>query len=305
MTRNTRADLHLHTRYSDGSYEPTELVRRASSLGFSVIAVTDHDSLGGVAEAVGEGKRLGVRVIPGVELSTIYDDAEVHIVGLFVDPGNTELLEVTDRAASERRRRLFRITELLGGLGVDISAEEVLDEAAGASVGRVHVAQVLVEHGATGSITEAFLKYLRDDGPAYVRKWSPTPEECCRIIHGAGGVAVLAHPGEVVDEPKVRGLVNAGCRALEAYYPPYSRSLTDSYIQLAEKLDVGVSGGSDCHGSRKDQIFLGTVSVPLELVDDLIGRVDIKRASYVHADQSGPSRPVGRGANRGRVQRDG
>ena len=272
MSENGRADLHLHTCCSDGSYEPAELVRRAAELDFSVIAVTDHDSLDAIEEASTEGKRLGVRVIAGVELSTIHGDAETHIVGLFVDPANAELVKLTSHAASKRRQRIFRIAELLADVGVTISAEEVLDAAAGAAVGRVHVAEALVNQGAAGSISESFYRYLGENRPAYVGKWSPTPEECCRVIHGAGGVAVLAHPGDVVDSARVEGLVRAGCRALEAYYPIYSPSLTETYVGLAERLGVGVSGGSDCHGSRKDVAHLGTVSVPMACVEDLEGR---------------------------------
>ncbi|HUW55091.1 MAG TPA: PHP domain-containing protein [Planctomycetota bacterium] len=269
MTEDGRADLHLHTCRSDGSYEPAELVRRAAELDFTVIAVTDHDSLSAFGEASAEGKRSGVRVISGVELSTVYNNSETHIVGLFVDPANADLVELTAHAASERRRRIFRIAERLADLGVEISAEEVIDAAAGAAVGRLHVAEALVNQGAAGSVSESFYRYLGDNRPAYVRKWSPTPEECCRVIHGAGGVAVLGHPGDAVDPARVEALVRAGCRALEAYYPIYSRTLTEAYVELAEKLNVGVSGGSDCHGSRKDVTYLGTVSVPMTCVRDL------------------------------------
>jgi len=269
MTADGCADLHLHTNRSDGSYEPAELVRLAHKLRLDAIAVTDHDTVAAVEEAVAEGERLGLRVIPGVELSTLYGDADTHIVGLFVDHTNAELLELIGRAAEERRRRLVRITELLSENGIDVSAEEILDEAAGGTVGRVHLAEALMKQGTTNSISEGFLRYLGKDRPAFVEKWSPAPEECCRVIHRANGVAVLAHPGDFIDEAKVKGLIDAGCRALEAYYPGYSRAVTETYLRLAGELGVGVSGGSDCHGRRKKKRFLGTVRVPLEHLDDL------------------------------------
>lgn len=269
MTLNGRADLHIHTCFSDGSYEPTELVRRARDLGFSVIAVTDHDSVGAVDEAAAEGNILGVRVVPGVELSARCDDAEIHIIGLFVDHANRELLRLINRAAAERRTRAVRTTEILADLGVHVSAEEVFAESDGASVGRLHVAEVLVRCGAVSSIAQAFYQYLGNNRPACVPKWSPSPEECCRIIHEAGGVAVFAHPGGVIDERRVRLLVEAGCQALEAYYPTYPQSLTEAYVNLAAELGVGVAGGSDCHGSRKVRTSFGTVSVPMEFVEDL------------------------------------
>lgn len=269
MTSGGRADLHLHTVHSDGSCVPAELVRRAADLDFSVVAITDHDTVTGVAEAVSEGERIGLTVIAGVEMSTLYGEAEAHLVGLFVDPTNAELLSMIGRAASERRERIHRITELLNDLGVEISAEDVLADVAGASVGRVHIAEALVRQGLTSSISESFWRYLGAKRPAYVPKWSPTPERCCEVIRGAGGVAVLAHPGEDIDRQKTERFVAAGCRALEAYYPTYSRPVTECWIALAKKLDVGVSGGSDCHGSRKGRVYLGTVSVPLACVDEL------------------------------------
>jgi 3',5'-nucleoside bisphosphate phosphatase len=269
MTATGRADLHLHTRCSDGSYEPRELVRLAHDLGFTVIAVTDHDTMAGVDDAVSEGLSLGVRVIAGVELSTLDADLDTHIIGLFVDHRNPELVQLTERAAFERRERLVRIRKMLKDLGLDLTAEDVASDMEGGTVGRVHVAEALVKHGMTGSISEAFIRYLGRNRPAYVAKWSPVPEECCRVIHEAGGVAVLAHPGDVVDEQKIGRMVEAGCRAIEAYYPTYSKGLTETYVKVAQKLGVGVSGGSDCHGSRKGRVFIGSISLPMEHVDDL------------------------------------
>jgi len=272
MTGPGRADLHIHTEASDGTYTPEEIVRLARKLRFDTIAVTDHDSVASIARAVAEGERLGVNVIAGVELSTRYDGTEAHLVGLFIDTTNAELLTLVDRAAEERRVRLVRIAGLLAQEGIDVSAEEILDEAAGGTVGRVHLAEALVTSGYTSSISESFMRYLAEGRPAYVPKWSPTPEECCRVIRAASGVAVLAHPGDFIDTQRVKHFAAEGCGALEAYYPTYGRTLTDAYIRLAETLDVGVSGGSDCHGTRKRKALFGTVSVPMAFVEDLAQR---------------------------------
>ena len=269
MSLPRRADLHLHTSASDGTYEPEELVRLACELRFDAIAVTDHDSVASVEAAVDAGRRLGVQVIAGVELSTRFDDVEAHLVGLFIDPTNAGLTALIDRAVEERRTRLVRITERLAEEGIDVSADDILDEAAGGSVGRVHLAEALVRSGHTSSISESFVRFLAEGRPAYVPKWSPSPETCCRTIREAGGVAVFAHPGDFIDELRVKHFVTAGCRALEAYYPTYGRTLTETYVKLADRLDVGVSGGSDCHGARKKRAFFGTVSVPMTCVEDL------------------------------------
>ena len=274
MTAPKRADLHLHTRFSDGTYEPEELVQKAHALNFGVIAVTDHDAVAGVPGAVAEGERLGLRVVAGTELSTIYNGRETHIVGLFIDIEAPELVPLIEKARLMRVRRVEQIIEKLNGLDVPVTVDDVLTEADEGSVGRPHVATTLVRAGLTSSVSESFDRFLGPNRPAYVPKWYPDPAACCRAIHGAGGVAVLAHPGDEINERQVVDLVAAGCRALEAYYPSYRKWLTEEYIRLAHKLDIGVSGGSDCHGDRKARVLLGSVSLPLELVDDLERRCE-------------------------------
>lgn len=270
MSSDGRADLHLHTRFSDGSYEPAELVRLAKDLRFSTIAITDHDTVAAVAAAEEEGRKLGVRVIPGVEVSTLYQDQhETHIVGLFFDPRHAGLVAALERSVVQRVRRIERILGMLQNMGVEITLEHLVEHAPGEVLGRMQLAEALVRTHQAGSFGEAFGRYLGVGRPAYVPSITGSIEECCRMIREAGGVAVLAHPGEQVDEQKVAWAVNAGCRALEAYYPLYSRSVTDVYVKLAAKLGIGVSGGSDCHGRRKSRAYLGTVSVPAECVEDL------------------------------------
>ncbi len=265
-----KADLHLHTRYSDGSYEPAELVRLAKDLRIDTIAVTDHDTVAGVAEALAEGRRIGVRVIPGVEMSTVHDgDVETHLIGLFVDPNNAALVETLARSAETRLRRLDRILEMLAKEGVNLSLDEIREHTAGEILGRMQVAEALVRSKHAGTITNAFTRWLGIGKPAYLPSITASPEECCRLIREAGGVAVLAHPGDRVEEEKLTWAVKAGCRALEAYYPLYSKPVTEAWIKLAKEHDLGVSGGSDCHGSRKAKVFIGAVWVPEECVTDL------------------------------------
>ncbi len=273
MTPSGKIDLHLHTKYSDSSYEPRELVRLAKDLRVLTIAVTDHDTVAGVDDAADEGARLGVRVVAGVELSTVWrDEYEVHLLGLFIDPHHAEFAAALSRAADERIRRAERILGLLRGVGVELSLDDVRKHDPCAIVGRMQIAEALVRAKQASSFLDAFAKYLAVGRPAYVPAFTASAEECCRLIHAAGGVAVLAHPGEQIDEQKVAWAVKAGCRALEAYYPLYGRSVTESWVKLARKLGIGVSGGSDCHGRRKSRVYIGTVSLPPECLADLESR---------------------------------
>lgn len=274
MSRYGCVDLHLHTTYSDGQYSPTDLVARATALEFTSIAVTDHDTTAGLPEAE-EAVRKSVsplRVIPGVEMSSLYEEFEAHILGLFVDAGNRELQTVLAKACAGRRERIHRMVEKLAEVGVDLDAEEVFAVADVGSVGRLHVAEVLMKHGVTRSVMETFQKYLGTEAPAFVPKWYPEPAECCRLIHQAGGVSVLAHPGEHLDRDRVVGLAQAGVRAIECFYPTYSSTLRQQYLDLARELDLGVSGGSDCHGRRKDRNLLGEIRLPEDVVRDLEAR---------------------------------
>jgi 3',5'-nucleoside bisphosphate phosphatase len=276
MSLGEKIDLHLHTRYSDSSYDPRELVRLAKELRVTTIAVTDHDTVAGVDEALDEGRRIGVRVIPGVELSTLYQhEHEAHLLGLFIEARHAELAAALDRAAAGRVRRAERILGLLGNLGVDLSIDDVRRHDPEAVVGRMQIAEALVRAKHASSILDAFARYLGIGRPGYVPTITASAAECCGLIRAAGGVAVLAHPGEQIDEQKVAWAVKAGCRALEAYYPTYSRPVTETWVKLAQKLDLGVSGGSDCHGRRKSRVTIGTVSLPPECLADLERRRDL------------------------------
>ena len=279
MSQHGSVDLHLHTLYSDGKDTPSELVSRAVALGFTTIAVTDHDTVAGIAEAVKSAAESGsgMRVVAGVEMSSFHDDREIHILGLFIDTANKPLLDVLKRARHARRTRIHGIVEKLAELGVHLDADEVfaLADVASGAVGRLHVAEVLIKRGVTNSVAQSFQRYLGPDSPAYVPKWYPEPVECCRLIHEAGGVSVLAHPGETMNRDFIEGLVDRGLRALEAFYPSYGPELTQKYIDLAHELNLGVSGGSDCHGRRKDRILMGKIRLPEDVVTDLEARAGV------------------------------
>jgi predicted metal-dependent phosphoesterase TrpH len=270
-------DLHTHTTASDGSLTPTELVAEAAALAMETIAITDHDTLAGLAEGVSAGGRYQVEVIPGVEINTDVPGGEVHILGYFVDPDDADLNAELNRLREGRVGRARRMVEKLQALGAPITWERVQAIAGEASVGRPHVAQALVEAGFVASAREAFERYIGREGPAYVERLRMTPAEATMIIARARGVPVLAHPepigaaaefGPSLDwEALLPELVRAGLRGLEAYYTGYPATVTERLLALARRFGLIVTGGSDYHGpGRLAGATLGGVYVPPKTV---------------------------------------
>lgn len=248
-----RADLHTHSTASDGQYTPAALVRLAKKRGLEVMALTDHDSVNGVGEAIAEGKAVGLRVVQGVELSAD-DYLNLHILGYcFSIPALQGWLESLRGGRNDRK---YRIRDFLRSKGLEIPLEEVDEEAAGGSVGRPHFAKVMLRHGYAATRKEAFDRYL--DTPEFQkmeRGTKPSAEECVRRIKDAGGKVSLAHPYQIVLgndslEELVRRLVGYGLDAIECYYPKHTPEQTAEYLRLAEKYGLHVTGGSDFHGEK-------------------------------------------------------
>lgn len=255
-------DLHTHSRYSDGSMTPGELVSRAAAKNLSAISLTDHDSVDGVEEALAEGKRLGVEVIPGVELSAI-SDTETHILGYFIDIYNKELLSALEFSKKVREERESETCKKLNELGFDISPGEVKAKAGGGIICRAHFAAVMVEKGYVFSVREAFDKYLNSGKAGYSGKQALTDTEAVSVINKAGGVAFLAHP-HLTKKPMgelkrfVTRLKGEGLSGIEGYYTDYTPQMEHDYLRLAKELGLLVSGGTDYHGSFKPHIEIGT-----------------------------------------------
>lgn len=262
-----RADLHTHTTASDGTFSPTELVCAAKEIGLELLAVTDHDTVAGVAEAQREAERVGLRLLPGVELSAEGAPGKCHLLGLGIDPENAMLLETLARLSANRRARNEKIIGRLNSLGVNVTYDEVVAVAPpGANVGRPHFAQLLVQRGVVPDTNSAFQRYLADDGPAYVEKATLTPAECANLIHGAGGLCFVAHPGllklpahETI-EARLLAYISAGVDGIEAYYSQHSPADEARFLRLAEKHSWPVCGGSDFHGAAKPHVKLGVVT---------------------------------------------
>ena len=251
------ADMHTHTRCSDGKLSPSQLVRKAQKRGLQALAITDHDTVEGLAEGRLAGERCGVEIINGVEISTAFGEREIHLLGYFFDPASEGLVKALEDLREGRVSRGRKIVDRLNELGVDLSFEAVEEKAQGAVVARPHVAEALVEAGRVASYQEAFQKYLKDGGPACVRKPLIPVGEALDLLHEAGGVGVMAHPGQWTNDALVRKLVQSGLDGIEVYHPSHRPWLIGYYQRLARGGDLIETGGSDYHGhpSRGDGSF--------------------------------------------------
>jgi predicted metal-dependent phosphoesterase TrpH len=260
-----RIDLHTHTNRSDGTFTPPELVRLASRRGLEVVAITDHDTTEGLEEATGAGRDLGVEVVPGVELSAEHQGTSVHVLCYWMDPEDEGLQAELVRLRSERFLRGEAMVEKLRSLGYPISFDRVREIAGSGNIVRPHVAQALVEAGVVADEEEAFDRFIGDDGPAYVPKHALAPLDALALVRRAGGACVLAHPGmwsaeAPVPEDLIEAMSEAGMAGLEADHSDHTPDQREHYRDLAKRLELIVTGGSDCHGTRYDPVRLGSVT---------------------------------------------
>ncbi len=273
-----RLDLHLHSTHSDGSQPPAEIIAMAHKADVRALAITDHDILTGLPDAVEAARPLGIDVIPGVEISSRFDDDELHILGYYFDPADPTLLARLETLRESRHRRNPLIVERLRDLGVSLTYDEVRELAGTDAVGRPHIARLLMEKGHVKTAKEAFDRYLARGKAAYVARELPEPTEAIRWIRDAGGVAVLAHPlwvkrtGEALRK-LCEKLKEAGLGGIEVHYSTHTPQQTSDFLNLARHLDLLVTGGSDYHGLTKPDIEVGTgrgnLTVPDKLLEPL------------------------------------
>ncbi|MEW5916527.1 MAG: PHP domain-containing protein [Gemmatimonadota bacterium] len=266
------ADLQLHSSASDGSDSPSEVVRRARSLKFSAIALTDHDTMAGVPEALATAESLGIECIPAVELSTLdANDRQVDILGYGVDPHDADFAAELQRIRSGRKGRAFMMVEKLNELGYPLSWERVQAIAGSENVGRPHVARAMVEAGIVATVKDAFTpELIADGGRAYVQRVKITPEDAIERIHRAGGVACAAHPARTkLTDEEIEHLVQAGLDGLEVYYPQHTADDTRRFELLAARHGLLITGGSDDHGDINEGRLMGTIRLPYKHVEQL------------------------------------
>ncbi|MFC2029250.1 PHP domain-containing protein [Chloroflexota bacterium] len=298
-----RVDLHCHTTASDGELAPAELVSRAASLGIEVLAITDHDTTEGVPEALTAAACHGITVVPGVEISTLAGQEEIHLLGFFVDLRDADLQGLLARTRQARRERAREMLSRLANLGLRVEWEQLLEcTRGGGSIGRPHVAAALLQAGLVGSWDEAFDLWIGRGRPAYVERYKLAPEDATQMVRNAGGLCVLAHPfvynryGDRKASLDLRRwlprLREAGLEGIEVYYPNYPRRANRQLLAFAVKFGLLISGGSDFHGGMMAG-RLGTVAVPWAAWEALERRCRVLQAgrtSRAHAETDLPAK---------------
>jgi predicted metal-dependent phosphoesterase TrpH len=279
------ADLHLHTFFSDGTFTPEELVERASKLGFAAIALTDHDTVEGCERAATACAAAQMEFISGTELTAEHADTEVHILAYFVDTQNQTLLTRIAGFQSVRQNRIREMVAALNKLGIPLKAESVFALANCKSPGRPHVARALVKEKLIGNLDEAFERYLKKGRPAWVPKTKMSALEAVELIHQAGGLAVMAHPGLNRTDEIIPDLVAAGLDGIECFHTKHSTTMAARYLEIADKFHLLVTGGSDCHGFSKNRPIIGTVKLPYEHVEKLKAKVAERTAKTTNGHQ--------------------
>ncbi|WP_296863765.1 PHP domain-containing protein [Thermosyntropha sp.] len=263
-------DLHVHSTASDGILTPEEIIDKAINIGLEGIAITDHDTVDGLASAekYNMENKNDLWFITGIELNTEYEEDEVHILGYFIDYNNESLVKRLVEIRQERFERARKMVDKLRNMGFNISFERVKRLAQGDLIGRPHIAQALAEVGYVFSIKEAFDKYIGKGRPGYIPRYKFEPEEAIALINGAGGIAVLAHPGLIKDQKKIMDIIAMGVEGLEVYYPEHSENQIASYLNLCKLKGLLITGGSDFHGtgSGEDKGKMGCTGIEKDLV---------------------------------------
>lgn len=277
-------DLHTHTTASDGTCTPAELLNHVSRAGIRTFAVADHDTVAAVEEAVRLASHAGLQCVTAVEITAVHESKDVHVLGYFFDVQSPALLAFLEEGRRDRLRRAHAMSERLAALGVPIDMDRLLDETGGANSGkaiaRPVVARALVAAGHVASVQEAFDRFLAEGRPAYCARIGASPRDVVRVIADAGGIASLAHPGPLGKDSLIEALAGDGLTALECFHSEHDEATTRKYLEIAHRLGLAVTGGSDFHGpgARRAERF-GNVGLPQQYFDELVARV---RATAAH-----------------------
>ena len=272
-----KADLHIHTLYSDGVFTPEKIVDTAVDVGLEAIAITDHDNVLAydVAQKYIKEKNLKLELIRGIEVNTLYKNYEVHILGYFMDAQNSDFQAMLKAQQAARIKQTKEIIALLSQKeGIKVKFEDIKKLVAeGGSIGRPHIAKAITNAGGTTSVMDSYAKYINENSPVYVQRKTVSPQDAVEIIYDAGGIPVIAHPHDIeIAETLIKDLMNYGLRGIEAYHRKHSPACVEYFSSMAEELGLIVTGGSDFHTPNiiNGQIILGKNFVPEWVYDKLI-----------------------------------
>ena len=263
------ADLHIHTYYSDSTFMPEEVVDHAFKKGLAAIAICDHDCVDGIEPCTRLGLGFGIEVIPGIELTVEKEEAEIHILGYFIDWRDEEFRKSMKILQDARIERIHQMVGKLQAEGISIKADEIFKLAGKGTVGRLHVARAMLNTGKIKNFKQVFEKYIGFLKPCYVSNVKFTPREAIGSILKVGGVPVLAHPQVMGKDEYIPELMEYGLKGIEVYHTDHNESAIKHYEDLAKRYGLLMTGGSDCHGMGKGRPLIGTVRIPYELVEKL------------------------------------
>ena len=272
-----KADLHIHTTASDGLMDPGEVVRWAGIKRLKAIGITDHDTINGICPAEEASSKYGVEVVPGIELSTLYKDEEIHILGYYIDYKAGWFLETLEKIQNSRYERAANIVDRLKGIDIDITLDQVKRVAGSGAIGRPHIARAMIDKGYINNIKEAFQKYIGKGCPAYVERYKLSSSEAIHTINRLGGISVLAHPGLIRNKAYIGEIVSLGVEGIEAYHSKHDDETVRNALSIAKSEKLLITGGSDCHGMKvNNEPILGNCSVDYKYVEMLKEAVNNK-----------------------------
>ncbi len=269
ISKDEWVDMHVHTTNSDGLLTPTQVVMKAKEADLKAVGIVDHDTLDGIEEAYLTGKRWGVEIVPGIELSSQWDGNDIHIIGYYCDSSHPKIVDYIEKFIKKRYNRAKKMVQILNTMGINISMKDVVAEAKGKCIGRPHVATVLLEKGYISSYQEAFIKYIGYHSKAYVEKFKISPESAIALISEVGGLSFIAHPPKHLSIEKLFDFVKAGLDGIEIIHPRLNDRDTRRFQEFANNYNLLISGGSDCHGRNKENISIGKFRIPYAILEKI------------------------------------
>lgn len=253
-------DMHMHTTYSDGKYTPKQLIDMAMKKGLNGISITDHDTVQGLKEANEYANEKKFLFINGIEFSTFLDDKEIHVLGYKIDYNNENLIKMTKKLKDSRESRGIQMIKKLNELGIKIDESDLYNYSV-ESIGRPHIANILVDKGYVKNKDEAFSKYIGNDCPAYVERYKLSVDEAINLIKDSGGISVVAHPYLINNDDYLYKIIDMGIDGIEVYHSKHSYNTSIKYKYIAQKYNLYITGGSDFHGYIDDFNFFGKVGI--------------------------------------------